>query len=85
MARDYKAEYAKYQGTPEQKKRRAMRNKARRYAIKTGQARKGDGRDVHHRNGNPMDFNPNNLQVKPASDNRSFARTKKATKKYRTG
>ena len=28
MPRNYKQEYAKYQGTPEQKKRRAMRNKA---------------------------------------------------------
>jgi len=27
--RDYKAEYAKYQGTEEQKKKRAQRNKAR--------------------------------------------------------
>ena len=40
MARDYKAEYAKYQGTAEQKKRRAMRNKARRYAIKLGKLEK---------------------------------------------
>lgn len=28
-ARDYKAEYAKYHGTPEQKKKRAQRNAAR--------------------------------------------------------
>jgi len=30
MARNYRNEYDKYQGTPAQKKRRAMRNKARR-------------------------------------------------------
>ena len=32
--RDYKAEYAKYQGTEEQKKNRAKRNAARRKAEK---------------------------------------------------
>ena len=32
--RDYKAEYAKYQGTEEQKKKRAQRNKARRKAMR---------------------------------------------------
>ena len=32
--RDYKAEYAKYQGTEEQKKKRAQRNKARRKATR---------------------------------------------------
>jgi len=32
--RDYKKEYRDYQGTPEQKKRRADRNAARRKAIK---------------------------------------------------
>ena len=34
--RDYKAEYAKYQGTEEQKKNRAKRNAARRKAAKDG-------------------------------------------------
>ena len=84
MARNYKKEYANYQGKPEQKKRRAMRNKARRQAMKAGRVRKGDGRDVHHRNGNPMDSSPDNLQIRSASSNRSFARNKKAGKKSRT-
>lgn len=48
MARDYKKEYAEYQGTSEQKKRRAQRNKARREAIREGRARKGDGKEVGH-------------------------------------
>ena len=30
MARDYKAEYSSYQGSPEQRKNRSERNKARR-------------------------------------------------------
>ena len=32
MPRNYKKEYANYQGRPDQKKKRAMRNKARRIA-----------------------------------------------------
>lgn len=49
MARDYKREYALYQGKPEQKKKRAARNKARRAAIAKGTAKKGDGKDVDHK------------------------------------
>ena len=48
MPRNYKREYENYQGTPEQKKRRAQRNKARRKALKEGKVTKGDGKDVHH-------------------------------------
>lgn len=48
MARDYKKEYRDYQGTPEQKKRRAQRNAARREAIREGRAKKGDGKEVDH-------------------------------------
>lgn len=33
---------------PEQKRRRADRNKARRKAIKSGAVRKGDGKDIDH-------------------------------------
>jgi len=46
--RNYKNEYATYQGTEEQKKHRAERNKARRQAIREGKAHKGDGMDVAH-------------------------------------
>lgn len=46
--RDYKAEYANYQGKPEQIKKRAERVKARRMMEKTGAATKGDGKDVDH-------------------------------------
>lgn len=38
-----------YNARPEQKKNRAARNKARREAIASGTARKGDGKDVDHR------------------------------------
>lgn len=48
MVRDYKKEYREYGGTEEQKKRRAQRNAARREAMKKGQVRKGDGKEVDH-------------------------------------
>lgn len=46
--RDYRKEYDDYHGTPEQKKRRAQRVKARREAEKRGSVKKGDGKEVHH-------------------------------------
>ena len=46
--RDYKAEYKRYHGKPEQIKNRAERVMARRAMVKKGKARKGDGKDVHH-------------------------------------
>lgn len=47
--RDYKKEYKDYHGKPEQKKRRADRNAARRKAQKRGAVHKGDGKEVDHR------------------------------------
>ena len=81
MSRNYKQEYDRYQGTAKQKKRRAMRNKARRQAMKKGQVRKGDGKDVHHKDGNPMNNKAGNTYVRSASSNRSFPRNKKAQKR----
>ena len=81
MARNYRQEYDRYQGTAKQKKRRAMRNKARRQAMKKGQVRKGDGKDVHHKDGNPMNNKAGNTYVRSASSNRSFPRNKKAQKR----
>lgn len=69
--RNYKKEYQNYQGTPQQKKRRAMRNAARRRMMREGRTRKGDGKDVDHKNGNPMDNSPGNLRVLSASANRA--------------
>lgn len=80
MARDYKMEYAHYQGRPEQIKNRAERNSARATLTSEGRVRKGDGMDVDHirpivkGGGNDR----SNMRVKSASDNRSFARTKTA-------
>lgn len=46
--RDYQKEYKDYHSTPEQKKRRAERNAARRKAVDEGRAKKGDGKEVDH-------------------------------------
>ena len=79
--RDYKKEYANYQGKPEQKKKRASRNAARAKMVKAGKAKKGDGKDVAHKNGNPKDNRSSNLTTQTKSKNRSYARTKSAGKK----
>ena len=69
--RDYKKEYEKYDGTEKVKKRRAARNKARRFLEREGRAHKGDGKDVDHRDGNPHNNDKSNLRVMDASTNRS--------------
>ena len=80
MARNYRQEYDRYQGTTKQKKRRAMRNKANREAKRNGSIKKGDGKDVHHKDGNPMNNKAGNTVIRSASSNRSFKRNKNAGK-----
>lgn len=72
---------AKYNSKPEQIKRRAARNKARRQMIKAGKARKGDGKDVAHKNGNPRDNRMSNLTMQSKRENRSYPRTRGARKR----
>lgn len=60
----------KYNGSPEQKKRRAQRNKARREMEKRGSVRKGDGKDVDHKNKNTAQRGKN-LRVRSKSANRA--------------
>ena len=71
----------KYNAKPEQKKRRAMRNAARRKMISAGKVRKGDGKDVAHKNNNPKDNSSGNLAVQSKAKNRSFPRNKNAGRK----
>lgn len=79
--RNYRQEYDRYQGRPEQIKRRAARNAARRKLMKSGRVRKGDGKDVSHRDNNPKNNKRSNLSVQSKSKNRSFKRNKKAGRK----
>lgn len=61
---------AKYNSKPEQIKRRAARNKARRMLEKKGLVRKGDGKDIDHKDHNPHNNTPGNLQVQDKRENR---------------
>ena len=61
----------KYNSSEEQKKNRASRNAARAEAAKAGKVRKGDGKDVDHKNMNPKDNRKSNLQVMDKSKNRA--------------
>lgn len=71
--RDYKKEYREYHAKPEQKKRRAQRNSARRKAAKQGKVRKGDGKEVHHVNA-PRKGSLNNKKTRVVS--RAYNRSK---------
>jgi hypothetical protein len=70
--RNYRAEYDNYHARPDQKKKRANRNAARRKLAKQGRVKKGDGMDVHHKDGNPLNNSPSNLQALRAKINRSL-------------
>lgn len=72
---------SKYEKSPEQVKKRENRNKARYQMIKAGKVKKGDGKDVMHKNGNALDNRPSNWGVGSEHKNRSYARTKNAHKK----
>lgn len=79
--RNYRKEYDNYQGKPEQIKKRSNRNKARRKMVAAGKAKKGDGKDVDHKDGNANNNSKSNLKVKSKTSNRSFPRTKSARRK----
>ncbi len=74
--RNYKSEYLHYSSSPEQIKRRDSRNKARAEMIKAGKAHVGDGKDVGHVSGNPMQDNPDlsNYKMETKHQNRSYKR-----------
>jgi hypothetical protein len=61
----------KYNSSPEQKKRRAQRNKIRRKLEREGKVRKGDGKDVDHRNHNTSDMSSDNISIMDRSSNRA--------------
>ena len=76
MTRNYKQEYANYDGTDAVKKKRAQRNKARRIMEREGVVHKGDGKDTDHikplsQGGKSV---RSNLRVQSASTNRSYSR-----------
>jgi hypothetical protein len=70
-----------YNSSPEQKKRRAERNASRRKMEEAGKVRKGDGKDVDHRNHNTGDHSAKNLSVMSRSKNRAMNQHDKRKKK----
>lgn len=70
--------YPAYDRTKKAKKARAARNQARAVMEREGKVSKGDGKDVDHKK--PLSKGGtnkrSNLQVKPASANRTYKRGK---------
>ena len=61
--RNYKKERENYHSRPEQMARNAARKRARRQMEKEGKAEKGDGKDVHHKDNNPLNNDKKNLSL----------------------
>tara|TARA_R110000796_G_scaffold112887_1_gene224579 strand:+ start:233 stop:454 length:222 start_codon:yes stop_codon:yes gene_type:complete len=68
--RDYKKEYANYQGKPEQIARRSSRNKARLKIKKTVGAVAIKGKDIDHKDRNPNNNSRSNLRISSVKKNR---------------
>lgn len=84
--RDYKREYALYQGLPAQIKARSERTTARRQANAAGTTHKGDGKDIDHIK--PLSKGGQNVKsnerVVSAATNRSFSRNADGSLKSQT-
>ena len=80
--RNYVKENLEYGSKPEQKKKRASRNRARAAMIKAGKAQVGDGLDTMHVDGNALHDKADlsNYKMGTKKQNRSYARTKGAHK-----
>ena len=75
IERNYKKEYENYHSKPEQKKRRAGRNKARRDVVKSVKDSKQlIDKDVHHKDNNPMNNDKSNLSIVTQKYNRTEPR-----------
>jgi hypothetical protein len=61
----------KFNSSDEQKKRRAERNSSRAKMVQAGKARKGDGKDVDHRDHNTGNKSAGNLSIMSRSANRA--------------
>lgn len=75
--RNYRREYDQYHAKDAQKKRRAGRNAARSKMEKAGKVKKGDGKDVDHKNRNARDNSSSNLRVTSRKKNRSTGNNRK--------
>ena len=69
--RDYKRAYSIYEGKPKQRTKNNARQRARRFLEKLGRVKKGDGKDIHHKDHNPLNNSLKNLRVVSRGRNRS--------------
>ena len=72
--RNYKKVRQNYHSKPEQMLRNAARKRARRQMEKEGKAEKFDGKDVHHKDNNPLNNDKNNLSLVTQHYNRKEPR-----------
>ena len=79
--RDYKREYRLFHSKPKERKKRSNRVLARRKMIKKGKARKGDGKDIDHKDGNALNNGDSNLRVRSRTKNRADNKHRKGEKK----
>jgi len=70
----------KYDKSPKRMADNRARKKARSLLERAGKAKRGDGKDVDHKNGNPRDNSPKYLRSVGRATNRSIRRNKKAGK-----
>ena len=66
------ARQAKWNSSKEQIMRRTARGAARRVAERKGMVKKGDGKDIHHKDGNPLNNSASNISVMDKSKNRGI-------------
>ena len=74
--RNYKREYRQYHGKPAQIKRRSERNQARRLMEQAGKVKRGDGKDVNHKDNNTSNNSRANLSVTTRRYNRGVKNRK---------
>ena len=66
-----RAAYLKrYNARPEQKKRRSSRTNLRNKMIRSGKVSVGDGKDIDHKDGNPLNNSSKNISITSVAYNR---------------
>ncbi len=80
MPRNYKKEYENYHSRPDQKKRRAARNAARK--MLKGRKELTDEKDVHHKDNNPLNNDKSNLSIVSQKYNRREPRLRTEMKTF---
>ncbi len=81
--RDYRSE--RLRESPERKKDRNARGRARYAAIKAGKVKVGDGKQVDHLNQNPQDNRKSNTKVMSAKANLSRKKGKNDNSSNKSG